>query len=61
MEVLRNQTNPMTLRNQIDVLISHLLSLPTLDRTETVNVFETLIKEAQASVTLSIDPTTPFR
>jgi len=61
LEALRKQTNPMNLRNQIDALISLLLSLPTLNHAETVNVFETLIKEAQASVTLSFEPTKPFR
>jgi len=61
LEALRDQTNPMTLRNQIDQLISHLLSLPALDQVETVNVFETLIKEADTSVTLSFEPTMPFR
>jgi hypothetical protein len=61
LEALRNQTNPMELRDQIDALISHLLSLPTLDQAETVNVFETLIKEVDTSVTLSFEPTMPFR
>lgn len=61
LEALREQTNPMNLRNQIDALISLLLSLPTLNHAETVNVFETLIKEAHASVTLSFEPTMPFR
>jgi hypothetical protein len=61
LEALRNQTNLMTLRNQIDALISYLLALPTLDQDETVNVFDTLIKEADTSVTLSFEPMTPFR
>jgi len=61
LEALRDQTNPMTLRNQIDELISHLLSLPALDQAETVNVFDTLIQEADTSVTLSFEPTMPFR
>jgi len=61
LEALRDQTNPMTLRSQIDALISHLLSLPPLDHDETVNVFETLIKEVDTSVTLSFEPTLPFR
>jgi hypothetical protein len=60
-EALRDQTNPMTLRNQIDALISHLLSLPALNQAEMVNVFETLIKEADNSVTLSFEPTLPHR
>ena len=61
LEALRDQTNPMTLRYQIDTLISHLLSLPPLDQDETVNVFETLIKEVDTLVTLSFEPTTPLR
>ena len=61
LETLRDQTNPMALRLQIDALISHLLSLPGLGQSETVNVFETLIKEEDASVTLSFEPTMPFR
>jgi len=61
LETLRDQTNPMTLRYQIDTLISHLLSLPPLDHDETVNVFETLIKEVDTLVTLSFEPTIPLR
>ena len=61
LEALRDQTNPMTLRYQIDMLISYLLSLPPLDHDETVNVFETLIKEVDTLVTLSFEPTIPFR
>jgi hypothetical protein len=58
---LRDQTNPLVLRSQIDALIAQLLSLPVLDQSETVNIFQTLIKEADRSVTLSIEPTMPFR
>lgn len=61
LETLRAQTNPMSLRQQIDALISRLLSLHPLDHEETVNVFETLIKEADSSVTLSFEPMMPFR
>lgn len=61
LEALRDQTNPMTLRNQIDKLISRLLSLPVLDHTETVNVFETLLEEVDTLVTLSSEPMIPFR
>jgi hypothetical protein len=61
LETQREQINPMNLRNQIDEMISHLLSLPALNHSETVNVFETLIEEAHASVTLSFEPATPFR
>jgi hypothetical protein len=61
LEALRDQTNPLALRLQIDALISHLLSLPGLSQAETVNVFETLIKEEDTSVTLSFEPTMPFR
>jgi len=35
----------LVLRRQIDQLIAQLLSLPILDRSETVNIFETLLKE----------------
>ena len=52
---LRAQTNPMNLREQIDLQITRLLSLPVLDKSETVNIFETLIQEADISVTLSND------
>lgn len=61
LEALRIRTNPITLRAQIDILISQLLELPVLDKSETVNIFETLIKEADLSVTLSIEPTMSFR
>lgn len=46
LERLRAQTNPLLLRQQIDTSIALLLSLPTLDPSDTVNVFETMIKEA---------------
>lgn len=49
LETLRDQTNPLTLRSHIDDQISQLLSLPTLDRSETVNVFETMLQEADIS------------
>ena len=49
------QTNPMNLREQIELQITQLLSLPVLDKSETVNIFETLIQEADSSVTLSND------
>lgn len=61
LDALRAQTNPMALRSQIDELIAHLLSLPRLEQSETVNVFETLIKEEDTLVTLSFEPTMPFR
>ncbi|MBK5109687.1 MAG: hypothetical protein JJE12_16245 [Anaerolineales bacterium] len=51
------QTNPMNLREKIDLQITRLLSLPVLDKSETVNIFETLIQEADTSVTLSFDLT----
>jgi hypothetical protein len=59
LEALRDNTNPLALRLQIDELIARLLSLPNLDQSETVNVFETLIKEEDTSVTLSFDLTGP--
>jgi hypothetical protein len=61
LEALRDQTNPMPLHDHIDALISRMLSLPPLDHDETVNVFQTLIKEEDALVTLSFEPTIPFR
>jgi hypothetical protein len=61
LEALRGQTNPISLHNQVDALNFRLLSLSPLDHEETVNVFETLIKEADSSVTLSFEPMMPFR
>jgi hypothetical protein len=49
LDILRDQTNPLTLRSQIDDLISQLLSLPTLDHSDTVNIFETMIREVDIS------------
>jgi hypothetical protein len=49
LETLQDQTNPLTLRSQIDQSISQLLSLPMLDHSETVNIFETIIQEADIS------------
>jgi hypothetical protein len=50
LETLRAHTNPLILRNQIDDLIAKLLSLPTLDHSETVNIFQTMIQEADPIV-----------
>ena len=50
LETPRVQTNPLVLRGQIDDLIMQLLSLPTLDRSDTVNIFETMIQEADTFV-----------
>jgi len=58
---LRAQTNPIYLREQIDLHITRLLSLPVLDKSETVNIFETLIQEADILVTLSNDLTITVR
>lgn len=52
---LRQQTNPLVLRNEINSLIDNLLSLPCLDKSETVNIFNTFIKEHDTLVTLSND------
>lgn len=49
LETLRTQTNPLKLRREIDELIANLISLPVLDRTEAVNVFETMIQEVDIS------------
>lgn len=61
LEYLRRQTNPVTLRSEINSLIENLLSLPCLDKSETVNIFTTFIKENDRSVTLSNELTNPFR
>jgi len=45
LENLRNATNPMLLRDQINDLIDQLAYLPTLENSQTINVFDTLIKE----------------
>jgi hypothetical protein len=50
LETLRAQTNPLELRCQIDALIARLLSLPVLDRSESVNVFETMLKEVDSPI-----------
>lgn len=63
LDTLRSQTNPLQLRKEIDRLISELISLPTLDKTHTVNVFSSMLKkkEVDHSVTLSFEPTERFR
>ena len=61
LECLRRQTNPLTLRSEINSLIENLLSLPCLDKSETVDIFTTFIKENDRSVTLSNELTNPFR
>jgi len=50
LEDLRNATNPMLLRDQINDLIDQLSSLPTLENSQTVNVFDTLIKEVDITL-----------
>ena len=45
----------MTFRDQIDLLITNLLSLTVFDKSETVNIFETYIQETNYSVELSFD------
>lgn len=50
LEDLRKKTNPLSLRQQINDLIAQLLSLPTLGHSEIVNVFTTLIKEADLTL-----------
>jgi len=61
LENLRRQTNPVVLRYEINTLITDLLSLPCLDKSETVNIFTTFIKENDISVTLSNELTKPSR
>ena len=45
LERFRVQTNPLALRQHIDESIARLLSLPVLGHSQTVNVFETMLKE----------------
>jgi hypothetical protein len=61
LEALRAHTSPLRLRDEIGQLIDQLLDLPVLDHSETVNVFETLLKEVDSSVTLSFEPTMSVR
>jgi hypothetical protein len=61
LEALRAHTNPLWLREEIGQLIDQLLDLPVLGQSETVNVFETLMKEVDSSVTLSFEPTMTVR
>jgi hypothetical protein len=58
---LRAHTSPLRLRDEIGQLIDQLLELPVLGHSETVNVFETLLKEVDSSVTLSFEPTMSVR
>jgi hypothetical protein len=58
---LRQQTNPILLRHQIDQLITNLLAVSN-DKSTPVNVHLTLgEKKISPSVTLSFDPSTTFR
>jgi len=50
LEDLRNKTNPLVLREQINDQIGLLLSLSTLPHSETVDVFSTLIMEADLTL-----------
>jgi hypothetical protein len=61
LEALRANNSPLRLRDEIGQLIDELLNLPVLGRSETVNVFETLLKEVDSSVTLSFEPTMSVR
>lgn len=58
---LRNQTNPIQLRQQIDMLISYLWTVSPPNRKRTVNVLNTLRKEMNSPVTLSLEPFIPVR
>ncbi len=49
LEGLRKITNPLCLREQINDRVDELSSLPTLGNSEAVNVFTTLIKEADVA------------
>jgi hypothetical protein len=61
LEALRANNSPLRLRDEIGQLIDQLLDLPVLGQSETVNVFETLLKEVDSSVTLSFEPTMSVR
>jgi len=50
LEKLRQTTNPLILSAQINDLIGQWMSLPTLKNPQTVNGFDTLIKEADLSL-----------
>ncbi len=61
LEALRVRTSPLRLREEIGQLIDQLLDLPVLGKSETVNVFKTLLKEEDSSATLSFEPTMTVR
>ena len=56
LEALRARTSPLLLRDQIGQLIDQLLDSPVPGQSETVDVFKTLLKEADSPVTLSVEP-----
>jgi len=58
---LRDQTNPIQLREQINMLIDQLWAAPTVQRKSSVNVLYTLRKETDPPVTFSFEPSIPVR
>ena len=58
---LRCQSNPIQLRDQIEALISKLWACPSNTGRKSVNVYHTLRKEFNSSVTLSVEPSIPVR
>jgi len=61
LRLLRDQTNPLHLRNRIEDLITQLWAVNSDHPVAPVNVLHTLRKESDTSVTFSFEPTTPFR
>lgn len=61
LHLLRQQTNPIQLRNQIDLLITQLWAFPVVDCKKPVNILHTLRKETDYPVTFSFEPSTPVR
>ena len=61
LQTLRDQTNPLQLRQQIAQWIDQLWAVPTQKSAPTVNVFQTLRKEHDPAVTFSFEPTIHFR
>lgn len=58
---LRNHTNPVQLRNQIEDLIAHLWLIRPAYPLTPVNVLQTLRKETDSPVTFSFEPSIPVR
>jgi hypothetical protein len=61
LQALRDQTNPLHLRQQIADLIDQLWAVPSHHPAQPVNVYQTLRKEPDPSVTFSFELITPPR